>query len=146
MNNRKTSKASWQQLALATNSNQLPPGGVARGAAATPPGKPTLTQKFNAAAQNTSQSDKVVSKPASKQQIDALQKKMSQPRPSLDFGTRGSVNNARNPAADRKLVKTMETMKKTLAANKGLKQEFTKAQKKGQLTQSFNRSSNGRSM
>jgi len=146
MNNRKTNKASWQQLALATSSSQLPPGGVARGNTATPPGKPTLTQKFNAAAQKTSQTDKVVSQPASKQQIDALQKKMSQPRLTLEYGTMGSVNNAGNPAADRKMAKTMEAMKKTLAAKKGLKQGFAKAQQKGQLTQSFNRSSNGRSM
>lgn len=144
MNQRKTNQAPWQQLALSPSFNQLPPGGVARGAVVTPPREPTLTQKFNAAAQKLPQSDKVVSQPASKQQIDALQKKMSQQRLTLDYGTRGSVNNARNPGADRKLAKTMESMRQTLAAKKGLKQEFTKAQKKGQLLQSFNRSSNGR--
>lgn len=144
MNDQKSEKAAWQRLALAGGFDGRPPGGTGkRVAMAGPHGPQTLTEKFNAAAQGPPLS-KVVSQPVSKVQMEALERKKSQPRLTLEYGTMGSVNNACNPQADRELAKTIKAMKEILAANKGLKQTFAKAQKKGQLGQSFNRSSKGR--
>jgi len=146
MDNRKSGKAAWQRLALAGGFGGKPPGGTGKRVAMAVPHTPqTLTQKFNAAAKGPPLS-KAVSQPVSKQQIEALERKMSQPRPTLDYGTMGSVNNSYNPKADRELAKAIKAMKSILAANKGLKQTFAKAEKKGQLTQTFNRSPKGRGM
>jgi len=145
MDNRKSGKAAWQRLALAGGFDGKPPGGTGKPVAMKPRDPQTLTEKFNAAAK-IPPLPKAVSQPVSKQQIEALQRKMSQPRLTLDYGTMGSVNNACNPKADRELTKAIKAMKAILAANKGLKQTFAKAEKKGQLTQTFNRSPKGRGM
>ena len=146
MNNRKSGKAAWQRLALAGGFDGRPPGGTGKPVAmAVPRGPQTLTEKFNAAAKGPPLS-KVVSQPVSKLQIEALERKKSQPRLTLEYGTMGSVNNACNPKADRELAKTIQAMKEILGANKGLTQTFAKAQKKGQIAQTFNRSSKGRGM
>ena len=81
-------------LALALNLDQglqpprirVAPGSVGR--------KPTLTEIFNKAAKQPVLSE-VVNRPVSKHQIEALRRKMSQPRPSCDFSPMGSVTKAR---------------------------------------------------
>jgi len=146
MDNRKSNKATWQRLALAGGFDGRPPGGTGKRVAMAVPRAPqTLTEKFNAAAKGPPLS-KAVSRPVSKQQIEALERKKSQPRLTLEYGTMGSVTNACNPKADRELEKAIQAMKEILRANKGLKQTFAKAQQKGQIAQSFNRSSKGRGM
>ena len=143
MKDQKARRTSWQQLALSSDFGGRPP---LRAVAAAPPRKPTLTQTFNAASKKPHLSS-AVSQGDTKKQVEALRKKMSQPRSTLEMSPIGSVNRARNPERDRKLVKTMATLTKQLAEKKkGLKETFALAQKKGQLKQSFNRSSGGMGM
>jgi len=71
---------------------------------------------------------------------------MSQPRPTLEFGTMGTVNNARNPKRDRLLEQTAAALEEKLDAKKGLKNDFALAVKKGEAKGQFNRASKGMGM
>ncbi len=135
-----SNQAAWKQLAL--DLNQPLPRAGAHVATNSLPRDPTLTQKFNRAAKQPELST-VVTRPVTKKQIEAMGRKMSQLRPTLEFGTMGSVNNARNPERDRSLEQTMAALQGRLDANKGLKNDFALAAKKGLTKQQFNRASQG---
>ncbi len=141
MKDQKARQASRQRLAIA-NDFGMPPIRPPRLASAGMPREPSLTEKFNRAAKQPKLSAAVI-RPVTKKQIDALRRKMSQQRPTLEFGVMGSVNNARNPKRDRLLLQTMAAMRKQLNARKGLKNDFALAMKKGEAKGQFNRASKG---
>lgn len=134
--------AAWHQAAA--NQNGMPPGGGGRTATSTPPRDPSLTEKFNAAANPLLW--EVVARPVSKLQIEVLKKKKSQPRAAYDRTPLGSVRKAYNPKADRVLMETITALTARLAARKGLKERFALAANKGELKKQFNRSSRGMGM
>lgn len=131
----------WQRLALAGGFDGTPPGGRAPQAGSTPPRGSSLTEKFNAAAKPPI--SKAVSRPVSKRQLVALQSKLSQLRPSLDYGLMGSVNKARNPKADRAILAAMNAISARLSAFKGISHSFGKAANPKSIRQQFNNQAGG---
>ena len=144
MKDQKARQASRQRHAIA-NDYGMPPIRPPRLAVAGKFDEPTLTEIFNRAAKQPKLSA-VVIQPVTKKQIEDMRRKLSQPRPTLEFGVMGSVNNARNPNRDRSLLQTMAAMKKQLDARKGLKNDFARTVKKGEAKGQFNRVSKGMGM
>ncbi len=142
MKDQKARRNSWQRLALSGGFDGVPPGGTPKVASGSGPRRPSLTAKFNAAAKNP-QLSSVVSQPVSKQQIEALKRKMSQPRSTLELGMHGSVNKARNPNKDRLIMETITALSEQLGKNQGLKNRFALAANKGELKKTFNKKSKG---
>jgi hypothetical protein len=133
----------WLRLAHGGGSGGAPPGGQAlTGGGARKP--PTLTQQFNAAAKKPvvvsksaasaarvaelkelmqatarSMTQTKASRPASRMQIEALTKKLSQPRLTLDRTPRGTVTNNYDPHRDRKLTQAIREMQTQLKQQRG---------------------------
>ncbi|NOY42783.1 MAG: hypothetical protein GXP26_13235 [Planctomycetes bacterium] len=144
MKDQKSLHTPWEQLAIANDFNGIPPNRP-RIAAGTPRREPTLTEKFNAATKKP-HLHAVLRQPTSKLQIEALQKKLSQPRLTFNRSPLGTVTNVRNPHADRVLMETITALTAQLAARKGLKERFALAANKGELKKQFNQSSQGKGM
>lgn len=145
MKDQKFRRPSWQQLALSTEFDGIPPGGANRTATGSPPGKPTLTQMFNAAAKKPVLHD-TSRQPVSRQQIAVLQRQMSQPRHTSEMTPLGSVLRSRNVEKDRRLTETITALTERLNKQKGLKQRFAMAEKKGHAKKQFNQAARGMGM
>jgi hypothetical protein len=143
----------WLRLAHGGGSGGAPPGGreLSAGGGARKP--PSLTQQFNAAAKKpvvvsesiasaariaelkrlmreTAQSTAVpqASRSASVMQIEALKKKLSQPRLTLDRSPLGTVTNSYDPRRDRQVVQAIQEMQAQLKQQRGkAKHDFNQA-------------------
>ncbi len=144
MKDQKARRTPWAQLAITNDFNGIPPNRP-RVAAGTERREPTLTEKFNTAAKKPNLYA-VLRQPTSKLQIEALRKKLSQPKLTYNRSPLGTVTNARNPNADRVLMQTITALTAQLAARKGIKERFALAANKGELKKQFNRSSQGKGM
>jgi len=142
MKNQKARRTAWEQLAIANDLNGMPPNRP-RLAAGTPRREPTLTEKFNSAVKKP-QLYAILRQPTSKVQIEALRKKLSQPRLTFHRSPLGTVTNVRNPHADRVLMETITALTAQLAARKGIKERFALAANQGELKKQFNQASQGK--
>lgn len=114
---------------------------------------PSLTQQFNSAAKKPvlannssassakaaellrqmretgrSMTQTTAPRPASVRQIEALKKKLSQPRLTLDRTPLGTVTSSYDPRRDRKLMQTIREMQAQLKSHKGkAKTDFNRA-------------------
>ena len=91
-----------------------------------------LRRQMQQAAQQKRSAKKKQSRPiASKQAIDALRRKLSQPKPTIERTPLGSVTRGVNPQRDRKIREAMKRMETRLRQAKGkAKQDFNRASRK----------------
>lgn len=143
MQQRKLRQRLQQPPAIANDFNGIPPTRPPRLAVVNPPRKESLTRKFNRMAKHPRltrhcQREKI------QQQINAIRRDMSQPRATLEFGSKGSVRRASNPKRDRllqrkitalqsQLQKTEIKPRRSLDRNRGL--EGNRGLAKGQFMQ-----------
>ena len=79
-------------------------------------------------------------------QIVALRREMSQPRATLEFGTKGSVNNVRNPKRDRLIQQKITALTKQLDSKKEVLKSTGLAENQGKAKQQFNQAAQGMGM
>lgn len=130
MSKNRQTDAQWQQLAAANDSGQTPPRTPTHGMTAEPPKGESLTQTFNRAADP-------------RKQLPLLEKKLSQPRATLELGMRGSVTRAYNPGRDRNIAKQIAAIKQSMAKAQKVEAKPQKIElgKPNQLTPKFNQAS-----
>lgn len=81
-----------------------------------------------AAAKTLGQDQARAQTPASRQKLDALMKKLSQPRPTYDLTPLGSVRRHYSPESDRRIVQEANRVRRVLNQHKGMaKQAFNKS-------------------
>ena len=113
------------QLSLSFKGSMPPsPPGLSRRVRG--PRKPSLTEIFNQAADPRAQ-------------IAILRRKMSQPKLTLEYGTKGSVARSINPKRDRNLQKTIDALSRVIAKSQAqTKQRQFDLKTKNQITPLFN--------
>lgn len=141
----------WERLAGSGKNRSSSSGrSLAAGGSGSPP---SLTQQFNAAAKKPvlanhasassakaaetlrlmretgrSMTQTTAPRPASVMQIEALKKKLSQPRLTFDRTPLGTVTNSYDPRRDRKLMQTIREMQAQLKSHQGkAKTDFNRA-------------------
>jgi hypothetical protein len=137
MNARKPNVCGWQELAFAPASNGSPPNrtNVGRGNDKIPP---RLTEIFNRVAR-LEQINKSFKVPT-KREYDALNRLLSQQKPTLEMMALGPIQNMVKAEADRARVSRMKEILSSLDNARGLTKVFSSANLNERGKQSFNRS------